>query len=130
MTIRNFRIKRYKVIFYQPSVRTWGSFNIRVTTIVECFENEEGHWGEALSNEGFLRAYFLSEDSEVPNPFYLPQNDVGGIFLRAKELGPFIDILRNEKPVSVFLDSEHPERNQIFTGLEPVGEEERWAVFG
>jgi hypothetical protein len=124
--VKSYQIKKYQVHFYRPFHMTWFGVTAEIICIVECYEDEVGAWGDGSY---LCRAYFLTEDSEVPNSFHQPENYAGGLFLRAKELGPFIDILRNEKPVSVYLNSEHPEYNQFFTGLEPVGEEERKAMF-
>jgi hypothetical protein len=129
MSLRNFRIKQYKVIFHQPHHQNMHGSDIEYICTIECFENEKGHWGEANSNQGFFRVYILTENSEVPDSFYQPQNDVGAFFFRARELGPLMDVLRNEEPVSVYFNSEHPDWNHIFTGLEPVGEEEHRARF-
>lgn len=75
------------------------------------------------------RVYFLTDDSPMPPSFHQPQNFAGGIFLHARELEAVLDVLRHEKPVSIYLHNQHPECNQIFTGFEPVGEEERRAFF-
>jgi len=37
---------------------------------------------------------------------------------------PFVDLLRNEKPVYAYLNSDIPAWNSIRTTQEPVGEEE------
>lgn len=125
MSIKSYHIKSYQVYFYRPHLANWFGVDAEIACIIECFEDEAGHWGDG---DHMCRAYFLTEDSEIPPSFYQPQNYGGGIFMRAKELGPVLDVLRNEKPVSVYLNSEHPEHNKIFTGLEPVGEEERRAM--
>jgi hypothetical protein len=104
----------------------WFGVDAEIMAIIECFEDEAGHWGDG---DHMARVYFLTDESEMPPCFYQPQNFGGGIFMRASELNPVLDVLRNEKPVKVYLNSEHPEHNKIFTGLEPVGEEERRAVF-
>jgi hypothetical protein len=39
-------------------------------------------------------------------------------------MGPFVDLLRNEKPVMAYLNSHKPQWNQFSTGKEPVGEAE------
>jgi hypothetical protein len=122
--IKSYQIKKYQVYFYRPFLMNWSGVTAKIVCIVECYEAEDGTWGDG---NYLCRAYFLTEDSEVPDSFHQPENYAGGLFLRAKELSPFLDILRNEKPVSVYLNSVNPEHNQIFTGLEPVGEEERKA---
>jgi hypothetical protein len=36
----------------------------------------------------------------------------------------YVDLLRNEKPLKIYLNSDKPEWNQLLTGDEPVGEGE------
>ena len=55
---------------------------------------------------------------------YSVANKVGLIFLPFHEMEPFVDLLRNEKPVTAYLNSDSPQWNQLFTGKEPVGEAE------
>ena len=124
--VKSFKIKKYQIHFYREFTMNWFGVDAKIVCLVECYENKDGTWG----NGNYLcRVYFLTDDSEVPVSFHQPANNAGGLFLRSRELGPFIDVLRNEKPVSVYLHSDHPEYNKIFTGLEPVGEEEHKAMF-
>jgi hypothetical protein len=69
--------------------------------------------------------YFLTEDSYVPKCSYLPAYKRGVIYLPFKDMPPFVDMLRNEKPIYAYLNSERPEWNQLNTSAEPVGEAER-----
>ena len=55
---------------------------------------------------------------------YAVANKVGAIFLPFKEMPPFVDLLRNEKPIYAYLNSDKPEWNYVRSGPEPVGEEE------
>lgn len=124
--VKSYHIKKYKVYFYRTLQMNWFGVTANIVSIVECYEDDEGAWGDG---KYLCRLYFLTEDSEVPPSFHQPENDAGGIFLRAQELGPILDVLRNEQPVSVYLHSGYPEHNKLFTGLEPVGEEEHKAMF-
>ncbi len=49
---------------------------------------------------------------------------VGAILLPFKEMAPFVDLVRNEKPVYAYMNSDRPQWNNLKTSLEPVGEEE------
>ena len=69
-------------------------------------------------------AYFLRDDSPVRGPFYNVRAKRGGIFVPFKEMGTFVDILRNEKPIYAYLDSDDPKKNRISTLWEDVGEGE------
>lgn len=124
--VKSYHIKSYQVYFYRPHVANWFGVDAEIVSIIECFEDEDGHWGDG---DYLCRLYFLTDESEIPPNFHQPTSYGGGIFLRARELDPVLDILRNEKPVSIYLHAGYPEYNKIFTGLEPVGEEERRAVF-
>jgi hypothetical protein len=68
--------------------------------------------------------YFLTEDSPIPKPFYDVATETEAIFLPFRDMGQFVDLLRNEEPLSVVLDSERPEWNYIGTTREPIGEAE------
>ncbi len=51
--------------------------------------------------------------------------DVGFIAIRRADIGIFIDLLRNEKPVYMQIyEAAYGAFNRIFTGAEPVGEGE------
>lgn len=113
MTIKNFEITSYKVALGHGLNATWGGVNIKARGYVACFGGDHR----------FI-AYFLTDDSLVPGPMYVVQNRVGAIFLPFKEMGPFVDLVRNEKPIYAYLNSDRPEWNSIKTSNEPVGEEE------
>ncbi len=126
MSVKSFQIKKYQVHMYRPFPMNWFGVTADITCIIECYEDEEGSWDDG---NHLCRVYFVAEGSELPVSFYQPQAHGGGIFLHATELAPLIDLLRNEKPVRAYLNSENPERNKIYTGLEPVGEGENQWVF-
>lgn len=69
--------------------------------------------------------YFVSPDSPfVPVNKYDPATKTGRAYLPAERYSWYIDLLRNEEPINVTVDKDHPEWNGISTGLEPPGEEE------
>lgn len=68
--------------------------------------------------------YFYHDGDPRNNPHYNPQYRVGTIQLSFKDIMPYIDLLRNEKPVYAYLNSDKPQWNNISTSMEPVGEEE------
>jgi hypothetical protein len=71
-----------------------------------------------------LAIYFLTDSSFVPNNAYDAAAKRGTMYLPQEQLQPYIDLLRNEKPVYCFLNSSYPLHNGIYTGTEPVGEAE------
>lgn len=59
--------------------------------------------------------YFLHKDSQVPPPFYNTTNKVGAIFIPFEDMSIYLDIIRNEKPIYAYLNSNKPEWNSIRT---------------
>lgn len=68
--------------------------------------------------------YFTRPDSITPANFYNPTYKRGGAFIPYDLYPTYIDLLRNEKPLNIYLNSDKPEWNQLLTGAEPVGESE------
>jgi hypothetical protein len=67
----------------------------------------------------------LHRGTTVTMPFDTVHSDVGFIAIRRADLGAFIDLLRNEKPVYMEIWSPPKDGfNNIRTGSEPVGEGE------
>jgi len=113
MVTKRFLVTRYQVKLGHAMSATWSGKRIKARGIVAC--HGEDH--------RFI-AYFLTSDSPVPDPVYVVNNKVGAIFLQFNEMPPFVDLLRNEKPIYAYLNSDKPEWNSISTSMEPVGEEE------
>ncbi len=71
-----------------------------------------------------LYIYFSRPDSiTLPNS-YNPQYKNGNAFIPYDLYPTYIDLLRNEKPLSIYLNSDKPEWNQLLSGNEPAGEAE------
>jgi hypothetical protein len=113
MTIHSFLVETYQVALGHGMTATWSGTSIRARGYVACSGGDHR-----------LIAYFLTEDSQVPKPVYVVANKVGAIFLPFKEMPPFVDLVRNEKPIFAYLNSDRPEWISLRTGPEPVGEEE------
>lgn len=113
MTIKQFTVENYSIKLGDEMSATWGGVPIKARGIVAC------HGGD----HRFI-AYFLSESSPVPDSVYVEANKVGAVFRPFEEMGAYVDLLRNEKPVYAYLNSSRPEWNNLGTSLEPVGEEE------
>jgi hypothetical protein len=113
MAVHTFLVGNYQVALGHAMSATWGGTTIRARGYVVCYGGDHR----------FI-AYFLTDDSPVPNPVYVVANKVGAIFLPFREMGPFVDLVRNEKPIYAYLNSDRPEWNNIRTSREPVGEEE------
>lgn len=113
MAIKTFLVENYEIKLGFANTATWSGKTIKARGVVACYGGDHR----------FI-AYFLTDDSPVPAPVYIISNKVGAIFLPFKEMPPFVDMLRNEKPVYAYLNSDKPEWNQIYTGKEPTGEGE------
>ena len=113
MVIKKFQVSRYSVKLGHAMTATWSGKKIKARGIVACHG----------ADHRFI-AYFLTDDSPVPGPVYVVANKVGAIFLPFREMEPFVDLVRNEKPIYAYLNSSRPEWNSISTSMEPVGEEE------
>ena len=64
-------------------------------------------------------AYFITDDSPVPPPFYKAEDRTGGVFLPFHEFDGFLNLVRNEEDLFVLLDQEKPEQSRIGTGVDP-----------
>jgi hypothetical protein len=113
MAVKQFLVENYQVRLADALSATFGETTIRARGIVSCFGGDHR----------FI-AYFLTDDSPIPNPLYVEAKKVGAIFLPFREIGPFVDLLRNEKPIYAYLNSDKPAWNSIRTAEEPVGEDE------
>jgi len=73
-----------------------------------------------------LTIYFLDEEQNlVPNNAYFPDSKRGTSYLPTSQYQWYVDLLRNEKPIYGFLYRSYPLQNGIYTGAEPVGENEQ-----
>ena len=68
--------------------------------------------------------YFAAPGSTLAPPRYFPETKFGSINVPVDEMHNYIDLLRNEKPVYAYLNSDKPQWNNLSTSKEPIGEEE------
>lgn len=108
-----FEIKEYMVIWRQLELRDFDGVEARIRAIVRC-----------SGDEYTMDIFFLTDDSPYPNPVVDLENKRGSIFLPIENLHPFVDILRNEKPIYGHLRGDKPEWTSVTTTNEPVGEGE------
>jgi hypothetical protein len=113
MVTKTFRVTKYQMALGHAMTATWGGHQIKARGYVACSGTDHR-----------LIVYFLTDDSPVPPPMYVVANKVGALFFPFKEIGPFVDMVRNEKPIYAYLNSDKPEWISLKTGKEPVGEEE------
>jgi hypothetical protein len=113
MAIKQFVVGTYKQSLGHALESTWGGVQIEARGYIACYGGDHR----------FI-IYFLAENSPVPQPVYIPANKFGAIFVNFSECLPYVDMLRNEKPIYAYLNSDKPEWNSITTSAEPVGEGE------
>ena len=77
-------------------------------------------WGD----EYHVVVYVLDDTSPVPANTFLPEHKRGTIFAPRWQYEWFIDLLRHEKPIYGYLNSDTPRWNSLRTTTEPIGEGE------
>jgi len=108
-----FEIKTYEVKIAREMNGSAGGLNLKFAAYILC-RGDEYH----------SVIYVLDDTSPVPVNTYLPAYKRGTIFVPRWQFEWFLDLLRNEKPVFCYLNSSTPKWNSIYTGREPVGEQE------
>lgn len=111
-----FEIKNYMVIWRQLEEREFAGVNARIRGLVRC--NGIGKDDHA---DYRLDVYFLSSDSDVPDPQVDIANRRGAIFMSISDIHAFVDILRNERPIFGHLRGDNPQWTSVTTTNEPVG---------
>ncbi|HHJ17634.1 MAG TPA: hypothetical protein ENJ80_13140 [Gammaproteobacteria bacterium] len=66
--------------------------------------------------------YLAAPGSATAPPVYNASRKIGSINVPVDEMSHYVDILRNEKPLYMYMNSEKPQWNHIRTSKEPVGE--------
>ena len=114
MAIKSFPVTTYEVGMGFKNSASWNNVNIIIQGHLVC-----------NSVDGFrFIVYGLHPSSPVPAPVYIEANKVGAIFIPFADLNNYVDLVRNEKPVYAYLNSDTPNWNSLRTSAEPVGEEE------
>ena len=111
-----FEIKRYMVIWRQLEERRFDKVVARIRGLVRCSGT-----GTADDESYRLDVYFLSQDSDVPEPQVDIKNRRGAMFMFISDIYAFVDILRNEKPIFGHLRGDNPQWTSVTTTNEPVG---------
>ena len=111
-----FEIKNYMVIWRQLEEREFAGVKARIRGLVRCN-------GVGTDDQGNHRldVYFLSRDSDTPDPQVDIVNRRGAIFMPIDDLFAFVDILRNESPIFGHLREDYPQWTSVTTTNEPVG---------
>jgi len=68
--------------------------------------------------------YFVPDGASLPPPTYNPAAKAGSLYRPISQMGLYVDLLRNEKPVYASMDDQNPDGNALRTYPEAVGEGE------
>lgn len=113
MATVHFEVKTYEITVARELNGTTGGLNLKFPVCILC-KGVEYH----------AVVYALDDTSPVPANTFLPAYKRGTIFVPRWQYEWFLDLLRNEKPVYCYLNSDTPKWNSLYTGAEPVGERE------
>ncbi|MFX0133278.1 MAG: hypothetical protein ACFFDN_06520 [Candidatus Hodarchaeota archaeon] len=117
MVTHTFKAKSYEVFLGRKLSSTIGDKKLECFAYIVVIGDDEHE----------LTIKFLHPDSATINNSYDPVTKKATIYIlpeHSHQFSWYIDILRNEKPVYVYLSSTHPIGNCLYTGKEPVGEGE------
>jgi hypothetical protein len=114
MAIRSFSVTSYTIKLGDKLSASFGGTTIKARAVVSCIGSDNQR----------VVAYFLADDSPVPTPTTTIGGKWGPVFLPKELLGQWTDMLRNEKPLYGYINTDHPEWTNVSTSSEPVGEEE------
>lgn len=113
MATVTFEVKTYEVKISRELNGTAGGLSVKFPAYILC-QGDEYH----------AVVYVLDDTSPVPTNTFLPASKRGTIYVPRWQFEWFLDLVRNEKPVYCYLNSDTPKWNSLYTGQEPVGEQE------
>ena len=113
MANKTFNVEHYKVSLNHELTASWSGTTVKACGKVVCYGDDHR-----------LIVYFLKDDSPLPKPVYLENENVGVIYFHFTEMRTFTDLLRHEKPIYAYLNNSKPEWIGIGTFREPIGEQE------
>jgi hypothetical protein len=113
MTVVTFEIKTYEITIAREMNGSAEGKNLKFTAYINCT-------GDVYR----ATVYVLDDTSYVPANTFNTAIKWGNIFVPRWQFEWFCDLLRNEKPVYCYLNSDTPKWNSLSTGSEPVGEAE------
>ncbi|MBN1601743.1 MAG: hypothetical protein JW915_09050 [Chitinispirillaceae bacterium] len=115
-TVR-FQIEKYQVTLGADLLSIQTNMDAKIVAIIGCYGGEYQ-----------LMINFVDYD-KIPDAHYDESKKLGVLFIPVTMLDTYIDLLRNEKPLFAYCNSEHPQWSNISTEQEDVGENERRSIF-
>lgn len=113
MATVSFEVKTYEVKIARELNGSAGGLSLKFPAYILC-QGVEYH----------AVVYVLDDTSPVPANTFIPASKRGTIFVPRWQFEWFLDLVRNEKPVYCYLNSDTPKSNSLYTGAEPIGEGE------
>lgn len=112
MTAVRFQIDKYQITLGPnlPSIQT--DKNATIVGIIGCY------------GKGYQLMINFVDGTVYPKPQFDNAKKTGSIYISATLIGTYIDILRNEKPLFAFCNTENPGWSNISTDHERIGEGE------
>lgn len=107
-----FEIKHYMIIWRQAEKRDFDDITVTIKAMVRC------------TGDDYSMDVLFTNDDTVPDPIIDEENKKGYMFMASTDILPFVDTLRNEKPIYGHLRADRPEWTSVTTTQEPVGEGE------
>ncbi len=114
MAITQFEVTSYIIYLGDKLSATFGGTTIKARGVISCIGSDNRR----------VVGYFLADDSPVPTPTTTIGGKWGPVFLPKELMSIWVDMLRNEKPIYGYINTDHPEWTQISTSAEPIGEQE------
>ena len=110
MPAKIFQVQSYRVILG----RSLSLMGAKCSALINCY-----------GPDGFrMDIYFKNAESpDVANTASIADK-VGRIFLPGDQFDSYLHLLQTESPVNAEFYEETPDSNQLYTGNEPVGEQE------
>lgn len=114
MAVITFEINSYEIkIARELNGLGAGGVSLKFPSYIKC-----------NGSEYHVVIYVLDDTSPVSVNTFIPDVKRGTIFVPRWQYEWFRDLVRNEKPVYCYLNSDTPKWNSLYTGAEPVGEQE------
>lgn len=114
MAIRTFLVTKYTIKVGDRMTATFGATTIKCRGVIACI---------GADNQRVV-GYFLAPDSPIPAPTTTIGGKWGPVFLSEELMDAWVDILRHEKPLYGYINTDQPSWTNVSTTEEPVGEEE------
>lgn len=112
-------IKHYQISWRQLERRKVGDQEVLVRAQVRCtglpVKGEDEHT---------LDVVFVAPESPLPPASFVPAERKANMYMPIADLMPFVDMLRNEKPIYAVLYDTASDLFTVLTNKEPIGENE------